>query len=695
MRIVQLSDIHLSNTNLEDLRNHYLESLLNDLENYNKQKPIDVILFTGDLVDKGGASLGDNPYEIFENELITPIIKALAFDKNKILFIPGNHDIDVNLIDEDNEFKLSRTLTGIEANKIIKDQAEELKRPNQRIKKFKEFEKRFHSQNDDYIFTFNESLIIENALDHKVGFALINDSWRCSPSLNKEDHFIGTTQLFNAYNFFRKKDTDINIAVFHHPIESFNTQETEEVENILKSKNYEIVFCGHNHHHKSNSIFSSEGGYLLINGRSAFNDTNEKQARYQPGYNILDLDIKSRSYVLHARKYIASGYRFDKDVESLKDGIHSGRLSPMSLVPLSNDSNAHESDLPNGYSADVNRIVKLLIGKSLYPNQYIFVRELIQNSVDACDRIKRKYPDLTPKVVVKINIKENYFEVIDEGDGMSKKVLRDHFSIIGKSISQEYISSNGSYNLISQFGIGFISTFIVARKVSIKTRSEDNELIHFEIEDVFKGFNFNASPQQEDFLPQNTGTQIRVTLRSEFSNNNLLSIAKTFCRHITNLEIYLDEVQQAINDSWNLDGGLYFDSRNNEKYQFKLTISADSRDIIATNKGFLITRYSPQIIPFKFPHIIGGEVIFEPRAIELDLSRTNIHESEKALEFKKDLSNSLRALFSKVIDSNDINLLPLVLNYLKYYLINFEVNQQQVSESYSNFFTKTELLLYC
>lgn len=81
-------------------------------------------------------------------------------------------------------------------------------------------------------------------------------------------------------------------------------------------------------------------------------------------------------------------------------------------------------------------------------------------------------------------------EVTEEGDGMTKNIIKNRFSVIGKSISQEFNDSTGNFNLISQFGIGFMGTFIVAEKVIVDTKNDEDEQITFEITHVFKGFNY-------------------------------------------------------------------------------------------------------------------------------------------------------------------------------------------------------------
>lgn len=695
MRIIQLSDIHLSSSNKEILTAHYMDSLINDLKEFHHEVPIDVILLTGDLVDKGGTSLGNDPYGIFRKLFIDPILNRIGLRSEQILFIPGNHDIQRNQIDEENEYFLISHLSKETVNNKIKEHRDKPNKVNKRIKKFKDFERKFHQNTIGYNFSYNESSIIIEQDSVKVGFALINDSWRCSSDLKKENHFIGTSQIFNAKNYFTTNKTSINIAVFHHPLELINSAEAEEFEGILQSLEFDIALFGHTHRHNYASVSASNGNIVIINGRSALNDPNETQSKFQSGYNILDLDLKTRNFTIHARKYIHNQYRFDNDVDTFVEGIKSGTLQKQTYFPLANLPKTQSNGLPLSYQADVNRIVKLLIGKSLYPNQYIFVRELIQNSVDACNRIQEKYTNLTPKIIININTTENSFEIIDDGDGMSKKVLSEHFSVIGKSISQEFNDSINSVNLISQFGIGFISTFIVAQKMYIRTKSEDDELINFEIEDVFKGFIYNPNPTLGPLKPGSTGTSVKVYLKSMYSAHEAFNQIRAFCRHVNNIDYYLDGSLSNYLDSWNLEGGLYNHVIKNSKYVCKLTIGSNYRTIIASNSGFLINTNPLQIIPARFPNIIGGEVNFEPRSIDFDLSRTNIMETQKSLDFKKDISISLRILFRNTLESKNQEILANILNYVMYYLAFYENNLALTNSNYSDFYTKKELIDIC
>lgn len=330
MRLIQLSDIHLSQNNLDSLKRFYIEALKKDLATFNETKPIDLILITGDLVDKGGSSFKNrNPYDVFTDEFITPILNHLNLSKDRVLFIPGNHDIDRNEIDKIYEDGLIKNLSTIDTvNAHVTENKENFNSSNKRIQKFKEFENNYHKKTKNYTYTNNESIYIHNHNDYKIGFLLVNDSWRCSESLKVENHYVGVEQLFNAKTIFEDKNTDINIVLFHHPLDFFNEEERREIKNILQKFNFELVLCGHTHKSHLNSNHGVNGNVLFLNAKSAFNNPREDITNYQPGYHIIDITPDSLELKCHCRTYIHNRFEFDKDTNSARDGFFSHKLVP-------------------------------------------------------------------------------------------------------------------------------------------------------------------------------------------------------------------------------------------------------------------------------------------------------------------------------------------------------------------------------
>lgn len=334
MRIVHISDIHLSNKNFSEFENNYREPFLELLYKENDKEKIDIIVITGDLVDQGGHSLFEiekfnsynDPYKIFDEEFILPIKEKLGFDNSKFLFVPGNHDINENEILWVTEKKLKREVNDESIIKLLEQNKSGININNDRIKLFKNFEQKFHESTSNYVFSYNESTYLYETPDGaRIGFALINDSWRCSTCrLHQEDEnllYFGNKQLYDALRSFR--DVQMKVLLTHHPIKSYAKKEQEEVERILLSKKYHLHLFGHSHHHKYESYISPNGNCFGIMARSALNKPSEEQSKWQPGFHIIDINLsKAIISAITYYKYIykTPGFGYDSET-ALPDGI--------------------------------------------------------------------------------------------------------------------------------------------------------------------------------------------------------------------------------------------------------------------------------------------------------------------------------------------------------------------------------------
>lgn len=327
MRIIHLSDIHLSSNNIQDLRLHYLDSLIEDLKEINKEKDIDLIIISGDLVDKGGVSLLNleeykahtNQYDIFEREFIKPICEKLPIIKEKIIFIPGNHDIDREKIDEIIEAGLITLFTSSQKANEISNKY--INNPNginiNRIANFLEFEEKYHEKNKflSYKFSHLESKVIYNYKGKNIGIALINDSWRCS-SNSVKNHFVGTHQFHNCLQFFNEKETCFNIAVMHHPLECMNPSEKEQIENILHNFSFEILLIGHEHKTRvQKSDIGNNKTILFTRGKSAFDKPHETNKDYMPGYSYIDINLEKKEITCNFKIYDKNTFNFENEIQ--------------------------------------------------------------------------------------------------------------------------------------------------------------------------------------------------------------------------------------------------------------------------------------------------------------------------------------------------------------------------------------------
>lgn len=136
------------------------------------------------------------------------------------------------------------------------------------------------------------------------------------------------------------------------------------------------------------------------------------------------------------------------------------------------------------FNADITRLMDIIIN-SLYTHKEVFIRELISNSSDACDKARFmavQNPDfLGEKKDLEIRIEtdedKKTFSISDSGVGMSKNDLIKNLGTIAKSGTTSFIeaiSKGNSLNLIGQFGVGFYSTYLVSNKVVVTSKAVDD-----------------------------------------------------------------------------------------------------------------------------------------------------------------------------------------------------------------------------
>ncbi len=135
-----------------------------------------------------------------------------------------------------------------------------------------------------------------------------------------------------------------------------------------------------------------------------------------------------------------------------------------------------------GFQAEVKQLLHLMI-HSLYSNKEIFLRELISNASDACDKLRFEAlhnsalyeNDADLKIRVRYDAAARTLTISDNGIGMSREEAVAHLGTIAKSGTKEFFSSltgdaRKDAHLIGQFGVGFYSSFIVADRVTVLSR---------------------------------------------------------------------------------------------------------------------------------------------------------------------------------------------------------------------------------
>ncbi len=174
-----------------------------------------------------------------------------------------------------------------------------------------------------------------------------------------------------------------------------------------------------------------------------------------------------------------------------------------------------------GFQSEVKQLLHLMI-HSLYSNKEIFLRELISNASDAADKLRFRAlstPDLYQgdgdlRVRVSVDKENRTLTLSDNGIGMSRDEVIENLGTIAKSGTKSFLESLGSdqakdSQLIGQFGVGFYSAFIVADKVSVRTRAAGAA----EDEAVFWESAGEGEYTIADITKESRGTEITLHLR--------------------------------------------------------------------------------------------------------------------------------------------------------------------------------------
>ena len=173
------------------------------------------------------------------------------------------------------------------------------------------------------------------------------------------------------------------------------------------------------------------------------------------------------------------------------------------------------------FKTESKRILDLMIN-SIYTNKEIFLRELISNASDAIDKLH--FVSLTDSSVnndfaIKISVDESErsITISDNGIGMDKDGLDKNLGTIASSGTLAFKKENEDQkDLIGQFGVGFYSAFMVAKRVEVKTLAYNSDVAYLWVSEGVEGYSVEETVKEDG-----VGTSIKILLKDDDSENEV------------------------------------------------------------------------------------------------------------------------------------------------------------------------------
>lgn len=185
------------------------------------------------------------------------------------------------------------------------------------------------------------------------------------------------------------------------------------------------------------------------------------------------IDLKCNSATAH-KLAVLFVKEFELIISKYEDYFKTVGLKLYYITPKIEKNNMPNAIDNYNFEAYIPTLIPLLTGDNIYARKEVFARELIQNSIDAIAVRATKDHDFDKTIYITLGQLQDrkFFRIKDYGTGMDRFKIERYFTSIGRSFysGDEYRDLEISYKPISNFGIGFLSAFMICREIDVKTR---------------------------------------------------------------------------------------------------------------------------------------------------------------------------------------------------------------------------------
>jgi len=321
---VHLSDWHQKGNDFG--RKVVLDSLLADLRDRAQISPelakVDFAVFSGDLAWQGNKE----EYQAAQKLFLEPVLNSIDLQPNELFITPGNHDLNRSHIEEMLPPELTKPLsTEEQVQKWLTDDKRR-ERALEPFEDFSSFVSKFTGQNPPaYANTW-----VGNIHDKRVGILCLNSAWMCGRNQDESGEVddygklvLGEPQIHESLD--KIADTDVRIAVLHHPFEWLTEFDRSRVEKRLKQTCH-FILRGHVHQPDFNLENSLSGECAVIPAGACFEQRTAKDARYLNAYNFVHLDFDTGNGAIFLRRWSERQNKWIEDSDSCIGGKFSFKL---------------------------------------------------------------------------------------------------------------------------------------------------------------------------------------------------------------------------------------------------------------------------------------------------------------------------------------------------------------------------------
>lgn len=316
LNILHISDAHIQKKDKDEIK-EIVEKMLNDVLKVQKEQniKINLICFTGDLIQRGDKALQDEmQLQIANDILVQPLLDGLGLEKEQFIIVPGNHEVDTSKINRATEKGLLvYSLDEINENLSYMEDSY--------LQRLGYFYDSIYNAYEDIIKEKIGYAFVRKIGGRKIGVVCIDSSWRSSGKggCEKGLMYVGQKQVEDLFKHI--KDTNFKICMMHHPLDWLSDFESTLIEREMTK--FDVVLRGHVHE-SDNKEICRQNMKTIYSTAGKLYPLDYAYGRKMDGYNgysILNINFTTNLCTIFMRTYFAMERNdFDMAVNAEVDG---------------------------------------------------------------------------------------------------------------------------------------------------------------------------------------------------------------------------------------------------------------------------------------------------------------------------------------------------------------------------------------